>query len=119
MQGLSAVLQSIASCGSVPCQSNLLLTELAAWHGGTTWVSATATYADTAAVVIAVGCWLSAVDMPLQLLALELLKVLLENSGPTFRSNERFTAGGQGVLFKAAISYGRTCPACMLVAVTL
>ena len=27
-----------------------------------------------------------------QLLALELLKVLLENSGPTFRSNERFTA---------------------------
>lgn len=29
----------------------------------------------------------------LQLLALELLKVLLENSGPTFRSNERFTAG--------------------------
>jgi hypothetical protein len=28
-----------------------------------------------------------------QLLALELLKVLLENSGPTFRSNERFTAG--------------------------
>lgn len=28
----------------------------------------------------------------LQLLALELLKVLLENSGPTFRSNERFTA---------------------------
>jgi brefeldin A-inhibited guanine nucleotide-exchange protein len=31
--------------------------------------------------------------MLLQLLALELLKVLLENSGPTFRSNERFTAG--------------------------
>eukprot|EP00879_Flechtneria_rotunda_P009955 GHRR01010411.1.p1 GENE.GHRR01010411.1~~GHRR01010411.1.p1 ORF type:complete len:1258 (+),score=566.72 GHRR01010411.1:286-4059(+) len=27
-----------------------------------------------------------------KLLALELLKVLLENSGPTFRSNERFTA---------------------------
>jgi brefeldin A-inhibited guanine nucleotide-exchange protein len=28
----------------------------------------------------------------LQLLALELLKVLLENSGPIFRSSERFTA---------------------------
>lgn len=27
-----------------------------------------------------------------QLLALELLKVLLENSGPTFRSSEKFTA---------------------------
>ena len=30
--------------------------------------------------------------MPLQLLALELLKILLENSGPIFRHSERFIA---------------------------
>jgi len=36
---------------------------------------------------------MAALQPCVQLLALELLKVLLENSGPTFRSNERFTAG--------------------------
>jgi hypothetical protein len=34
----------------------------------------------------------SELQFALQLLALELLKVLLENSGPAFKSSERFTA---------------------------
>jgi hypothetical protein len=41
---------------------------------------------------------------PCQLLALELLKVLLENSGPTFRGSEKFTAAIRQV--RAAGGFG-------------
>ncbi len=52
-----------------------------------------------------------------QVLALELLKVLLENSGPVFRSSEKFTAAIKQYLILSLIRnagspFPQACPSC-------